>query len=65
MCAINNNWGNCRQSGETEEGMMFKRIKYEKLCEKTDKSIGNWDDYDDLKHISSLILDKEFFFFQD
>jgi len=21
MCAINNNWGNCRQSGETEEVM--------------------------------------------
>jgi DnaJ-class molecular chaperone len=32
------------------------------LCEKTDKGIGILDDYDDLKHISCLILDKAFFF---
>ena len=41
---------------------MFKKHKYEGLCEKTDKSIGNLDDYDDLKHNSSLILDKALFF---
>jgi len=46
------------------KGSCFKEHKYERLCKKTDKSIGNLDDYDDLKHISSLILDKALFFFR-
>jgi len=31
MCAINNNWGNCGQSGETEEGVMFNRTQIWKV----------------------------------
>ena len=64
MCAINNCLGNYRQSGETEEGMMFKSVNtnLKTFVKRQIRVVETLDDYDDLKHISCLILDKSFFF---